>query len=72
MHGMQIIGRTTPLKYYGVRKVRRVIKPLFHLALSRVFYPVCCVLRQLSYLWDALWSLSWGGIFRLDSTTHTA
>ena len=38
MHGMQIIHRRTrPLKYYGVRKVRCVTKPLYHLALNRVF-----------------------------------
>ena len=67
-----IIGCTMPLKYYGASKFHRLVKPLDHLALNGVFYPVYCVLCQLSYLWHALWSLSWSGIFRLDSTSHTA
>ena len=74
MHGTQIIGCTTPLKYYGVREVRRVnnvIKPLYHLALSRVFYPICCVSPIVLPLGCA-WSLFCGVIFRLDSTAHNS
>ena len=60
--GYAIIGRTTPLKVLWTW-CRRLVKPLDHLPLNGVFYPVYCVLRLLSYLWDALWSLSWSGIF---------
>ena len=64
MHSM-----TTPLKYYMV-PVKSVVCLLDHLPLNGMFYPVYCVLCQLSYLWNALWSLSWSGIFRLDSTSY--
>ena len=67
-----IIGSTTPLKYYGVRKVCCLVKPLDHLSPNGVFYPIYCVLHQLSFLWDVLWSLSQGEILRFDSTAHTA
>ena len=60
------------LHMYGVRKVRHLFKPLDHLLLNGVFYPVYCVLCQLSYLWNAFWNLSYSRIFRLDSTAHTA
>ena len=58
-----------PYKCYGASKFHRLVKPLDHLPRNGVFYPVYCVLRLLSYLWDALWSLSWSGIspFILDS-----
>ena len=51
-----------PTSAIGASKFRCLVKPLDHLPRNGVFYPVYCVLRLLSYLWDALWSLSWSGI----------
>ena len=42
MHSMQIIGHTMPLKYYGVSKIRHVIKPLYHRALNSVLSCLLC------------------------------
>ena len=64
---------TTPLKYYGASEVRR-------LSLSQAFRPSASQWNVLSRLLCALpivlplecaWSLSWSGIFRLDSTART-
>ena len=67
MHGMQIIGCTTPLKYYGVRKVRRVIKSLYHLALKCVLSSLLCALPIVLPLgWALELVLGWNLPFRFQ------